>query len=303
ERRDRRLDLVRPRALPRERPLEGTPALLDLLEVPERAVLVGEKDELTLRREPCGAAGVLQEKQRVQPVRLRLVRHEGREDGGQPDRLRAELGPHGRPVAGVEDEIDRREHGPQPLRQEVLGWHAERDAGVADLPLRPYEPLRERRLREDEGARDLRRREAADEAQGQGDLRLRGERRMTAGEDQLEALVGNRRLLVLRELLGSGQELRLAGERLVAADAVDRAVARRRDDPGSRVGREAVSRPPFGGAKERLLYRVLGEIEIAEDAAEDRDRARTLVAVGAGQLLYEATSASRITTGRTSMRP
>jgi len=42
---------------------------------------------------------------------------------------------------------------------------------------------------------------------------------------------------------------------------------------------------------------------VAEDAAEDRDRAGTLVAVGARERLYEATSASRITTGRTSMWP
>ncbi len=54
---------------------------------------------------------------------------------------------------------------------------------------------------------------------------------------------------------------------------------------------------------EGVLHRVLGEVEITEDAAEDRDRARTLVAVGAGELLYDATSASRITIGRTSMWP
>ena len=61
--------------------------------------------------------------------------------------------------------------------------------------------------------------------------------------------------------------------------------------------------PAFGGAKESVLYRVLGEVDITEDAAEDRDRAGALVAVGAGELLYEATSASRNTMGRTSMWP
>ena len=62
-------------------------------------------------------------------------------------------------------------------------------------------------------------------------------------------------------------------------------------------------RPAFRGADESLLDSVLGEVEVAEDAAEDRDRARPLVAVGADEFLYAETSADRMTTGRTSMWP
>ena len=47
--------------------------------------------------------------QRVEAVRLGLVRHQRREHGGEPDRLSAELAAHRRAVAGVEDEIDRGE--------------------------------------------------------------------------------------------------------------------------------------------------------------------------------------------------
>ena len=286
-----------------QRPVEREPALLDLVRVPEAAVLLAEQDELSRGRDARVAACVLQQEQRVQAVRLGLVRHQRREHGGEPDRLPAQLAAHGRAVAGVEDEIDRREHEPQPLRQQVLGRHAQRDAGVADLPLRPDEPLRERRLRDEEGARDLRRLEAADEAQRQRDLRLRGERRVAAGEDQLESLVGDHGLLVVRELLGPREQLRLARQRLLAADPVDRRVAGRRDDPGAGIARRSVARPALRRADEGVLHRVLGEIEVTEDAAEDRDRAGTLVAVGAGDLLYDATSASRITIGRTSMWP
>jgi hypothetical protein len=50
--------------------------------------------------------------------------------------------------------------------------------------------------------------------------------------------------------------------------------------------RRSVPRPPLGRADECVLHRVLGEVEVTEDAAEDRDRARALVAVGAGELFY-----------------
>ena len=175
----------------------------------------------------------------------------------------------------------------------MLGRYAQRDPGVADLPLRAHETLRERRLRDEERTRDLGRLEAADEAQRQRDLRLRRERRVAAGEDQLEPLVGNDGLLVVGELLGSSEQLRLAGQGLLAADPVDRRVPGRRHDPGAGIARRSVTRPAFRCADEGVLHRVLGEVEVTEDAAEDRDRAGPLVAVGAGELVYDATSASQ----------
>jgi hypothetical protein len=97
--------------------------------------------------------------------------------------------------------------------------------------------LRERRLRNDERARDLLRRQAADEAQRQRDLRVGREGRVAAREDQLEALVRDCRLLVVRELRRPCEQLRLPRERLLAPDPVDRAVSRRGDDPGAGVRR------------------------------------------------------------------
>ena len=64
--------------------------------------------------------------------------------------------------------------------------------------------------------RDLRGREAADEAERQGDLRLGRECRMAAGEDQLEPLVRNQAFLVAGKLLCPCEQLRLARERLLA---------------------------------------------------------------------------------------
>jgi hypothetical protein len=102
---------------------------------------------------------------------------------------------------------------------------------------------------------------------------------MADGEDQPQPLVGDRahdRFLVVHvpaECAQLGLERRLApGPAALAADPVDRAVARRGDDPRRRVGRRAIARPALEGDEERVLDGLLGAIEVAEDAREQRDR-------------------------------
>jgi hypothetical protein len=80
--------------------------------------------------------------------------------------------------------------------------------------------------------------------------------------------------LLLRSELREKRELRREGA--VTAQAVDRAVLRGGDDPGTRVRRDAVAGPALRGDRERLLDGVLGEVEVAERANQDRDRAPEL---------------------------
>ena len=286
QRRNRRLELVRPRHAKGERAVEGRSALGDLVRIPEAVVLVLEQHEPAVPGDPRLAACVLKQGQRMEAVYLRLVRHQCREQRCEPDRFRAELAPYRGAVAGVEDEVDRREHRPQPFGEKMLGRHTQRDARNADLPLRAHESLSECRLRHQERTRDLRRRQAADEAERQCHLRVGGQRRVAAGEDQLEAPVGNDVLLVRLERLRACEQLRLPRERLLAPDSVDCPVACRGDDPRAGVRRCPLDRPVLCSPDERVLHRVLGEIEVAEDAAEDRDATRTFVAVGAGEVVY-----------------
>jgi len=90
---------------------------------------------------------------------------------------------------------------------------------------------------------------------------------VTAGEQQLEPLVGNGRLVHLDlRRLGNVQQPCLLQAGPVASDAVDRPVARRRDEPRGRVDRDPVARPSLGGDRERLLSGFLGEVEVAEEA-------------------------------------
>ena len=125
---------------------------------------------------------------------------------------------------------------------------------------------------------------------------------MAAREDQLEPLVGNHSLLVGGERLHTCEQLGLAGEGLLTANPVDRPVPRGCDDPGAGVPRRPLPRPQLGSTHEGVLDRVLGEVEVAEDASEDRDAARTFVAVGAGEVVY-APFPGCSTTGRTSIVP
>ena len=99
----------------------------------------------------------------------------------------------------------------------------------------------------------------------------------------------------------SGREqLGLARERLLAPDPVDRPVARGRQQPGPRVGGGAVAWPALERGGEGLLHRVLGELDIAERAGEDRERAPPLLAEDGFD--YEPSSSKTIT-GLTSTEP
>ena len=83
---------------------------------------------------------------------------------------------------------------------------------------------------------------------------LEGERRVTAGEDQLQPLVRDGGGVVhegLRWLWPglevAGEQRRLCHQDLLAAQLVDGAVTRGRDQPAGGVGRFPVAWPAFGG--------------------------------------------------------
>ncbi len=157
--------------------------------------------------------------------------------------------------------------------------HAKRDPRRLDLRFRADEPLGHGRLGDEEGARDLLRLEPAQRPERQRDLGIELERRVAAGEDELEPLVRDRRLVhVVLHGFRHVEQARLGDERAVAADAVDRAVACRRHQPGARVGGRPVARPALGCDGERLLGGFLGEVEVAEEADQAGEHAAPLVA-------------------------
>ena len=89
----------------------------------------------------------------------------------------------------VVDEVQNRKDRPESLAEIGLFGHPIRDAGGLDLVLGSNEPLRHRRLAQQERAGHLVHAQAAEQPKGQGDLVLRAERRVAAGEDQSEPIV------------------------------------------------------------------------------------------------------------------
>ena len=99
---------------------------------------------------------------------------------------------------------------------------------------------------------------------------------MAAGEDQSQTLVGDRAVVEVEFVHRRGRSIVLEQPRLVlqrplASDAVDGAVAPGGHQPGHRVLRRPLARPPLGGDRERLLGGLLGEVDVAEEADQGRE--------------------------------
>jgi hypothetical protein len=218
-----------------------------------------------------------------QPVNLRVVRKQLGERTSQPDCLRRHL--VAAAVALVEDQVNDRKNGVETLAEQVNRWHSKRDPRSFDLRLARTSRCAIVRS----GTRKARAISSVVSPprvpQGERNLRLDCERRVTAGEDELQALVGKRRGLHRHlSTIACDEQAELGREGPVAADAVRRVIASRRHQPGARVAGDAVAWPPVGGDGERLLRRSgwqgCGPI-LAEDLFERR---------------YQYTSEGRIST-------
>ncbi len=170
-------------------------------------------------------------------------------------------------VALVEDEVDDGQDRTQPVGQLGVGRDSVGDVGGLDLALGPHEPLGHRRLRDEEGTGDLGCLQPGDEPQGERHLGARRQGRVAAGEDQAQLVVdqGPDLLGLVGHLVAGGLGLALVAGAL-AADLVDAPVAGGRDDPAGGAGRQPALRPSFEGDDEGVLDRLLGEIDVAEEA-------------------------------------
>ena len=144
--------------------------------------------------------------QRDEPVDLGLLRDELGEDAAEAERVLAEGGPHpvvagGRRVALVEDQVDDLEHRREPRGERVAARDLEGHARLGERPLGPHDALRDRRLRDEERARDLLGRQAAEQAQRERDARLGREDRVARGEDEAQQVVAD---VVVHRGLGVG---------------------------------------------------------------------------------------------------
>jgi hypothetical protein len=157
--------------------------------------------------------------------------------------------------------------------------YAKRDPRGLDLALRADEPLRHRLLGDEERAGDLAGSESTESSQRERDLGVELQRGMATGEDELQPLVGNRRLVqFVLPSLRRVEQAELFLQRAIPAVTVDRTVAGGRHQPGTRVGRRPLAGPALGGDRERLLGGLLGKVEVAEEADQGRENAAPFLA-------------------------
>src|ERR1051326_3481338 len=146
----------------------------------------------------------------------------------------------------------------------MLSGHAIWDTGSFDLVLRADEPLCHRRLSDQERTRDLLGRQTTQESERERDTRLWRERRMTAREDEAQPVILHEFFFLL-VIAGCCLFWELRGKLAFprpAPQAIERAIARSRRDPGAGIGRQAIGRPPSQRHRERLLDRVFREVDV-----------------------------------------
>ena len=308
--RDRSLERIGPRRRGAQRFLDERAPFVELRAIPARSILMREQHQLARRVHPRLAPRIVQQHERVKRVHLGDGRRQERtQEARQANGLGAQLAALQRlalrrRVAFVEHQVDDRHYLGEPLGKLRRRRHAIGDARVLDLVLGAHQPLRHGRGRHQERARDLLGGEAAQRAQGERDLRLGGERRVTAGEDQPQPLVGHRALLAVAHL---GLDCRrqgpvLAGDKTrLPSQSIDRLVPRGAVEPRARVRRRA-RRPLGDGGGERVLQRLLGDVEVTDGADEPREQAPPLRAAQAIELAHRA-GCSNVMIGRTSIEP
>ena len=160
------------------------------------------------------------------------------QDAAEPQRILAERRPHpvvagGRRVALVEDEIDHLEHRRQARGELGAAGHFERDLLLGEGPLGADDPLRDGRLGDEERARDLVGRQAAEQAQRERHARLGREHRMARGEHEAQQVVADvvveRRVEIRRRGLLLGRRARGRAPRACARAACSGGADRSRD--------------------------------------------------------------------------
>src|SRR6185437_9153691 len=122
-----------------------------------------------------------------------------------------------RRIAFVEHQIDDPEHRGEALGELLAARYFELYAMLGKGSLRPYDALRDRRLGQEKGARDLHRRQSAEQAQRECDPGLGGERRMARHEDESEEIVAE---LIVERRVNVGTPIvvvELAGDLLLLA--------------------------------------------------------------------------------------
>ena len=260
----------------------------NLIAVPAAAVLRVEQHELAGRRCPCRPTRLLQQHERQKSlglgVRQQVDQQSPEAKGFARERVVGHRGAGRRRIALVEHEVDDVEHRVEPLRKLRSLGHLIRKARVANLRLGANDPLRDGGGAHEKGPRDFLGGEPAHFTQRERDAGIRRERGMAAREDQAQPIVLDRGRVFGRRMVDARLELRgqrdqRAIESPPSAQGVDGFEAARGHEPRHRIGRHALRGPLLDGRDERVVQRLLGQVEVPEEANEGGEHAPRVGAI------------------------
>ncbi|MNE09895.1 hypothetical protein D3C80_1025860 [compost metagenome] len=195
--------------------------------------------------------------------------------------------PRRRRVAFVEHQVDHPQHAIKTLRQFGQRRHLIGNSRIADLGFGADDALGDGRRALQKRAGDFFGGQVTDFAQGQRHLGIGGQRRVTAGEDQAQAVVLQLFVihLSLLERLQRLHQLRLGTvETRTPAQAVDRLEAPGGHQPGPGAGRNTVTLPAFDGNEKCFVHGLFSQVEVAQQANQCRQDAPRLLAIDRLQL-------------------
>ena len=124
------------------------------------------------------------------------------------------------------------------------------------------------------------------------EARLERQRRVTAGENQPQPLIGDVARVVIRfrasrDHAGGGVPCQFFRQPRPAPEAINSLVASRLEDPRAWMFRDAEGSPLVHGGCKGVLRRLFGDVEIADKPNQDGDDAAPIGAIhGVNRLVY-----------------
>ena len=152
----------------------------------------------------------------------------------------------------------------------------------------PDDPLGERFFIHEEGSRNLFRGQAEHCPEGERDLGLAGQDRMTTGKDKPQTIVG----LARRLLRQRSNQLELGSVGRLPAKLIQALPARRGQQPLGRPLGDAVMRPVLESLDDGSGHQLFRQVEVAKLADQARSKPARLLAKDALEQLVRLTAVS-----------
>ena len=307
---DRGLHLVGARPSASKHRFDQGRSLGDRRAVPQRAVLVGQQDDLTVGIGACSPSGVRGQRQRQQSDAFRLVwhqfdQHPASRMASSAKSRRASSSPTGAWWPAVKTAYTVANTGRSRSGSSCSSGTRYGMWALAILALARLIRLADRGLGNQKDTGDVDCGQPTDRSQRQCNLRLGRQCRVATGEQQPQPIVAIVGVVVVhRRALAQEPKcfLFLRCSSCFAPQAVEGLVASNGGQPGTRLVGNAVTSPRVGGGDDRIVQRVLRPVDVTRQTNEGGQNLATLDANDLVERIDQLCSPKSMT-GRTSTLP